>query len=62
MMGVLDNSFVIHHLFEDSSEPPAKSTDKASLKISSFPSLRPLTLAYLGESADVLPDMLEDGP
>ena len=47
------------HLFEPSSAPPGKTVKGRS---KTLPKLRPLTIAYVGDSANVLHDMLVTYP
>jgi ornithine carbamoyltransferase len=49
------------HLFDPNVSPPAI-TDKHGARKGSLPKLRPLTVAYVGDSANVLHDMLVTYP
>jgi ornithine carbamoyltransferase len=50
------------HLFDSNLSPPPIKTDKRGTLKSSLPELRSLTVAYVGDSANVLHDMLVTYP
>lgn len=59
---VLADLLTLHehaHLFEPSTTPPGRT---ANGQIETLPKLRPLTIAYVGDSANVLHDMLVTYP
>lgn len=50
------------HLFDPNVSPPPVTKDKRGTHKASLPELRPLTVAYVGDSANVLHDMLVTYP
>lgn len=60
---VLADILTLHenaHLFDKSVEPPTESLDR--FQLTDLPKLRPLTIAYVGDPANVLNDMLVTYP
>lgn len=62
---VLADLLTLHehaHLFDSNLSPPTVTIDKREAQKAPLPELRPLTIAYIGDSANVLHDMLVTYP